>query len=110
MTIYLVSYDLNKPGQDYSAIIGAISRNYDHCQVLMSQWLISTDQTATEVYNNLIKYVDNTDGLLVTEVTDNSASYMNAEAISWAHHHGLNFPMQTSPKGFLSSELLVPKQ
>ena len=84
--VYLVSYDLNQPGQDYPRIIDAIG-TFDHCQVLKSQWFVASDKTYKEIFDYLIQFVDSTDQLLVTELPQNSEGRISPEAISWLNAH-----------------------
>lgn len=69
--IYLVSYDLNKPEQDYPQLIDAIKRYDNACRVLKSQWLIYSDKSATQLFNELVAFVDSNDELFICEVTEN---------------------------------------
>ena len=69
--VYLVSYDLNKPEQDYSTLIDAISRYFNPCRVLKSQWLIHSDKSAEEIFNKLVRFIDANDELFVCEVNRN---------------------------------------
>ena len=75
--VYLVSYDLNKPEQDYPKIIKAIETYEFHCRVLQSQWLIRSEKTAEELLAHLSKFIDEDDELFVCEVNKNCAGKFN---------------------------------
>ena len=44
MAVFLVSYDLNKQGQNYTNLINAIKTYDGYIECLRSQWLISTNK------------------------------------------------------------------
>lgn len=64
--VYTISYDLNKPGKDYSALYEAIKSYGYWSHPLDSTWFISTTQTSEQVFNTLKSVMDPTDELLVT--------------------------------------------
>jgi hypothetical protein len=69
MATYMIGYDLNKTGQDYSSLIQAIEGygTYWHC--LDSTWLIKADGPAIANVNYLAQFIDSNDELLVLEIT-----------------------------------------
>lgn len=56
MNSYLISYDLNKAGQDYNSPIEAIKKlgNWWHC--LDSTWIIKANSSAVTIRNLLRSY------------------------------------------------------
>ncbi len=68
MKSYLITYDLLKPGQDYSALIGAI-RLLDPMawHGLQSVWVVRSTLNEFQIRNYLMFFVDVTDKLLVIE-------------------------------------------
>ena len=87
MAIYLVSYDLNQPGQDYPNVIKAIKTYEHHCQILKSQWLVCSHKMAEDIYNHLRKHIDDTDRLLVCEFTMNAEGWLSSRATDWLKEH-----------------------
>ena len=75
MKTYLITYDLNKPGQDYNKLYEAIKISSDfsawHC--LDSNWIIKTDQTASEIRDYLKSFIDSSDNLLVVKLSGEGA-------------------------------------
>lgn len=43
MAVFLVTYDLNKPGQDYKKILDVI-KSYDYAELCMSSYVVDTDE------------------------------------------------------------------
>jgi hypothetical protein len=70
MRTLLVGYDLNRPGQNYADLIGALKRYPAWWHYLDSTWLIRTNDAPTEVRDHLGSMVDSDDELLVLDVTD----------------------------------------
>ncbi|MEO4149250.1 hypothetical protein ABH289_08440 [Acinetobacter pittii] len=63
---YLIGYDLNRPGQNYSGLhekIKEISNGYWHN--LDSAWIIKHTGPSTSIRDALLPYIDKNDELLV---------------------------------------------
>lgn len=75
--VYLISYDLNAPEQDYPKIIKAIETYDSCCRVLKSQWLIFSNHSAERIFNHLSRFIDEDDELFVCEVNANCAGKFN---------------------------------
>lgn len=74
MKTYLISYDLNKPGQDYDplyAAIKALSSGWWHC--LDSTWVIKHSGPAAAIRDALASYLDASDDLLVVHLSGEGA-------------------------------------
>ncbi|RWZ52928.1 hypothetical protein ELQ90_03055 [Labedella phragmitis] len=68
MTKYLVSYDLSRPGQDYSKLIEHMKSYGTWAHPLKSVWVIVTTKTAVAVRNDASAYLDANDKILVVEL------------------------------------------
>ncbi|HEY0980144.1 MAG TPA: hypothetical protein VGE18_01900 [Candidatus Paceibacterota bacterium] len=67
--VYLVTYDLNKLGKDYTNLYAALKR-YDYIKDvgLDSVWFVSTTWTAAQIYEHLRHYIDVNDRLVITKM------------------------------------------
>lgn len=65
---YLVSYDLNNPGQNYDCLIACIQAYGSCANINRSCWAIETHQTAAQIRNNLTQHLDSNDTLFVCEI------------------------------------------
>ena len=66
MATYIISYDLSKPGRDYSGLYDAIkSLATTYWHHLESTWLIDTVHSAAQIRDALKQSVDSNDKLLV---------------------------------------------
>lgn len=68
MAVYMVGYDLLKPGQDYEDLINAIKSYGVWWHHLDSTWIIVTDETAIQVRDRLVQHIDSNDELLVASI------------------------------------------
>ncbi len=84
MNKHIVTYDLCKPNRDYDSIIGAIEAYSDNCRLTESCWLISTYDTAKEVRDYLMKFIDSDDKLAVIKLGDDWATIrIDKKATDW---------------------------
>ena len=67
MSTCIISYDLNRPGQNYNPLYEAIKRYDNWWHHLDSTWIIVTPQTAVQVRDNLTQHIDSNDKLLVVK-------------------------------------------
>ena len=70
--IFLVTYDLKRPGQNYSDLYDAIKSEGDWQHPLESMWTLKTDNSvlARTLYKRLRPYIDEKDNLFIVEITD----------------------------------------
>lgn len=84
MAAYVISYDLNSPGQRYTQLTEKIKSlgSWWHC--LDSTWMVSTDLTALEVANQVWSVMDPNDKLLVTPIAPGSAwAGFSGDCLTW---------------------------
>lgn len=76
--VYIISYDLNKSGQDYQKLYKAIKECstgiWIHC--LDSTWLIKSYKSTSEIQRILKNAIDDNDSLLVMEVKNNYSGWL----------------------------------
>ena len=72
MKTYLISYDLDKPGQDYKDLIDRL-RQLGAIKVLYSEWVLQTPASAVQVRDDLDRFMDANDRILVVALTGESA-------------------------------------
>lgn len=70
MSVYMITYDLNKQGQNYEALIKAIkdSSTGAWCTYWKSSYLIKSNLSVQQVSDNLTSCLDSNDSLIVIEV------------------------------------------
>lgn len=87
MALYLVSYDLDKPGQqDYPDLINRL-HEFGAKRVLFSEWFLSHTATATALRDDLLRFMSNNDRILVVELKNIAAwknlMLDNATVLNW---------------------------
>ncbi len=79
---YIITYDLNKPGQDYTTLINEIKK-YDFIKVMESTWFVKSIKSADEISNSLKRFIDNNDRLFVSEITSNCQGWLDKRVWEW---------------------------
>jgi CRISPR/Cas system-associated endoribonuclease Cas2 len=69
---YLISYDLDKPGQNYSGLIDRL-KQLGAVKILYSEWVLRTTSTAVQLRDDLKRFIDANDMLLVVALTGEAA-------------------------------------
>jgi hypothetical protein len=64
MALYVVSYDLSKPEQDYPQLLEYLQL-IGARRLLGSQWMVRSGATRDAVYKGIRAHIDTADGLLV---------------------------------------------
>ncbi|MCC8618917.1 hypothetical protein [Xanthomonas vesicatoria] len=86
MAIYLIGYDLNRKGQDYSGLINKIKEIANgYWGNLDSTWLIGHAGTASTIRDALAPFIDQNDELLVVKLAQGDAAWkgFNQSASDW---------------------------
>lgn len=75
----LVTYDLNKSGQNYEALIEKIKQLGAWAKVQQSVWYLHTSYSANEVLDHLTKVTDFNDSIFVANMSDAYVRGLSAE-------------------------------
>lgn len=81
--VYMVSYDLNKLGQDYEGLYEELRRSSGYWHYLDSTWLISTSESANSIFNRLRPSIDNNDSVLIIDVGRDYSGWLSKKAWEW---------------------------
>lgn len=73
MKAYLIGYDLNKSGQDYTSLIEEIKKYETWWHHLDSTWIVITESSATNIRDHLKSFIDQNDELLVVKLSGEAA-------------------------------------
>ena len=66
---FLISYDLDKPGQNYKDLTNGLERSGAR-RVLKSAWALNTTWTAAQIRDWVKQRIDSNDRIVVTELGD----------------------------------------
>ena len=79
----LISYDLNRPGQDYSNLYKEIKKAKAWWHYLDSTWIVSTNSSTEDWQRRLRQHMDENDNLLIIEVCENYQGWLPKRAWEW---------------------------
>ncbi len=79
--VYIISYDLNQPGQKYDALHKLIKdvSNDRWAHILESTYIIHSLQSAEQIHNRLNPALDKSDRIFVSEISKNYSGYLEEE-------------------------------
>lgn len=77
--VYMITYDLNSPNQNYEDVIQAIkdASTGVWCTYWKSSFLIKSNLTVQQVSERITPYLDSNDRLLVIEVKQNYQGWLS---------------------------------
>ena len=82
--ILVVTYDLRKPGKDYSSLIIAINKLQAVWKPLLSAWIVDTSSSPQQILEYLLPYMDANDGLFVAQLAENWwSSGLDPSGVKW---------------------------
>lgn len=82
--VYLITYDLNKAGQNYDELYKAIKDlpgSWWH--FLDSAWIIQTNLSSSQIFDSIKHTIDANDGMLIIKVTSDHAGWLPQGAWDW---------------------------
>ena len=85
--VYIVSYDLNVPGQDYKGLYDELKKSTNWWHYLDSTWLIYTSESAEKLFDRLSGHLDKSDRILVIRVTNEYQGWLPEEAWQWIRQY-----------------------
>jgi hypothetical protein len=74
MKLFSVSYDLLTPGKDYQKLYDRLYALGGR-RVLLSQWMFKSSATAVQVRDDLQRFIDANDRLLVIDTTTGAMAW-----------------------------------
>jgi hypothetical protein len=77
---YLITYDLNSPGQNYEALYEAIKRQGEWNHALQNTWFVKSQHSASQIRTNLKSALDSGDKLFVCVIGEWASTGMPDEA------------------------------
>lgn len=86
--VHLITYDLKSPNDtpdDYKRVIDGLKSVYGTwCHLEKSVWLVSTDQTASEIRDSVKKFLYSSDILFTAKLSGNWAGFnLGPERAGW---------------------------
>ncbi len=82
LNLYLVSCEFNED-DEYEDFADALDEYPAWRHVFGEQWFVCSEDSAEDVYNNLLQHLFEGDFIFVCEVNGNYASYLPEETVEW---------------------------
>jgi len=87
MALYLVTYELNRPGSFYPALFKRIESAGAAWHLMETTWFVQTDLSSTQLADRIKDALDATDKLVVCKVTSDSAWWaLKYSESEWLKH------------------------
>lgn len=82
--VYLITYDLNKEGQDYEALYKAIKGCcYSWYRFMKSAWFVDTSKSEEQIRDCLLPVMDQNDLLFITKVSKQYKGWLTDDVWNW---------------------------
>jgi len=85
--ILIVTYDLRGAAGSYEDFFETLKAQGSWAHYLRSTWLISTDKSAGEVFDELRGYLRSGDHLLITRLSKQRQGWLPKKAWQWMKRH-----------------------
>lgn len=82
MSLFLLTYDLRQPGQDYDKLTDAI-KALDSNHIMQSVWLIKTDMERTDLFNRLHGLITKNDEMALVEIKGQPSAALDSDKYEW---------------------------
>lgn len=84
---YMVSYDLNNPGQKYDKVFEIIKEFGAYIKLQKSFWLVKTNLNPNQMCEKLNTVLDNNDSLFICELQKNYQGRATEENWKFINEH-----------------------
>lgn len=82
--VYLITYNLNKEGQDYEALYKAIRDiSPAWCRFMKSAWFVDTPKSEEQIRDYLLTVMDKNDLLFITKVSKQYKGWLTDDVWDW---------------------------
>jgi hypothetical protein len=88
MAVFIVAYDLRKPGKDYGELIRQLE-SVPSCHAQGSVWFIEHSGPSNVIRDTLRYHIDSNDVLFVDRVTSDWGGVNMPVCGKWLNDHGL---------------------
>jgi hypothetical protein len=85
--ILLVSYDLKQSVASYDDLFEVLKSRESWWHYLSSTWLVATDESPSELSQQLTPHIFKGDRLLVTKLEPDRAGWLPRKAWDWIKNH-----------------------
>ncbi len=87
MTVLLITYDLNREGENYKEtddkVLKIMHKNYENRKLSESSYAIATSDDPDVIYNKFKDVLDKDDAFYVIKLTKPKSGYLKTETKDW---------------------------
>lgn len=83
MSAFLITYDLNRPGQDYKRLVEAIESYGTYWHFMQNAWVIRSSSSASQVRDYLQQYIDANDKLFIARLGETAWAGFDTNGNTW---------------------------
>jgi hypothetical protein len=88
MNILLVTYDLKKPGADYTGLYEVLKTAPNWYHFLDSCWLLSTNETPSQWFEKVRSKIDQNDNIFIVDISRQPRQgWLNKDVWDWINTH-----------------------
>jgi hypothetical protein len=82
---FIITYDLNSPGQKYDEVIKVIKNeiSVSWCKYWESAFLFTSNLNPNQMLDKLKPYLDQGDKMIILEVTNNKNGWLTQKQWNW---------------------------
>lgn len=80
---HIITYDLCKPGQNYSLLANEITSIGQCIKINQSCWVVKSNLTAIQIRNRLTQFTDRNDSLIIIPFNFYAACGLDAFVYAW---------------------------
>lgn len=85
--ILVVTYELKQPAGSYSELFNALKSRDSWAHYMSSTWLVATDSSPRELYEQLGSHIFQGDRILITQLVAGYYGYLPKKAWEWVKRH-----------------------
>lgn len=83
MTVRIITYDLNRPGQNHAEVLKKIKDDYVWARLSESSYAVETSQQPSTIFEAFKPLLDQNDTFLVLTLTSPWAGRADQEVLDW---------------------------
>ena len=85
MNCYMISYDLNSPTKNRTAVEDAIKSLGNWCKYVSTTFLVSSRKNIDEVQSIATKHLDSNDSMIICKVQKPIKGWLSQSQWDWIH-------------------------
>ena len=83
--VYLISYDLHKPVQNYDELYTKLKGFSNYLHPLESTWLVNTNWSAKQIFQHLSPALDSDDKIFIAKLAAQWHALLTQRDYDWLH-------------------------